>query len=363
MVAYGLELLAPDWISARSYGAAGDGTTDDTKAIQNALDAASSGQCVYLPDGTYATSSALSVPSGVEIAGSHGSKHNLTGTVIKPLSSFSGTGVLVLAAGSEQRITRINIDGSQITAASVAGIDGSTNAAAYVQLTDVAISGSGIATGVSQQSGSNGWRCRGVYVTGTSAAGFLVQSPDNDFELCQALSCGTHGWSVNGAQNSRFTACQADFNGDYGFYVQGSWPTGAGSGGCQFTGCTTDRNADYGVLVTATGNSPIVFTNLATRRDGSAGAGGGLRVSNATCPVIVSGYQCYPGVNDDGTGTDSPATGISLNGTNTFVSVDNALVHAVTTAISGTLTSSRALATRTGSTSSPSSITLAADSA
>ena len=40
-------------LNVRDYGAVGDGSTNDTAAIQAALDALSSGQTLYFPDGTY----------------------------------------------------------------------------------------------------------------------------------------------------------------------------------------------------------------------------------------------------------------------------------------------------------------------
>lgn len=53
------------------YSAAGNGTTDDTTAIQNAINAAASVKgVVYFPDGTYKITSPLLLPnSGITLQG------------------------------------------------------------------------------------------------------------------------------------------------------------------------------------------------------------------------------------------------------------------------------------------------------
>ena len=59
------------YANVKSYGAYGDGITDDTEAIQNALNEAASngGGTVYVPSGKYITSKALRVKSGVVLVG------------------------------------------------------------------------------------------------------------------------------------------------------------------------------------------------------------------------------------------------------------------------------------------------------
>ena len=63
-----------DWVDAKAHGAAGDGTADDTAAIQKALDSARNGTTVYLPVGTYRVTKTLRLTGplvGVAVLG-HG---------------------------------------------------------------------------------------------------------------------------------------------------------------------------------------------------------------------------------------------------------------------------------------------------
>ncbi|MGE5549874.1 MAG: glycosyl hydrolase family 28-related protein [Bacteroidota bacterium] len=94
------------WVKDPAYGAAGDGRTDDTAAIQKALDAAAGeGGVVYLPAGRYRLDGSLKVPSGVELRGSWDVPHHtqISGTM---LLAYGGRGkadgepLIVLAPGS-----------------------------------------------------------------------------------------------------------------------------------------------------------------------------------------------------------------------------------------------------------------------
>jgi len=65
------------WIDVRAYGAAGDGVTDDTTAIQNAItEATTNGGIVFFPPGTYLYSSNITVSSHVILLGV---EHNFGG--------------------------------------------------------------------------------------------------------------------------------------------------------------------------------------------------------------------------------------------------------------------------------------------
>jgi polygalacturonase len=57
-----------DIISVKDFGAVGDGSTDDTAAIQAAVTAAT-GIALYFPSSTYATTTAITLPSNITIFG------------------------------------------------------------------------------------------------------------------------------------------------------------------------------------------------------------------------------------------------------------------------------------------------------
>jgi hypothetical protein len=83
-----------DWINVKDHGAVGDGTTDDTAAIQAAIDATGGptpqarreGGVVYLPQGDYVVSAPLVINrAAVTITGAAPNR-----TMITPSASFSG---------------------------------------------------------------------------------------------------------------------------------------------------------------------------------------------------------------------------------------------------------------------------------
>src|SRR5690606_23167958 len=60
---------ASSFVSVKSSGAKGDGTTDDTQAIQNIFDNVQEGQIVYFDHGAYLITSTIKVPKNIKITG------------------------------------------------------------------------------------------------------------------------------------------------------------------------------------------------------------------------------------------------------------------------------------------------------
>lgn len=79
----------PGSASSAAYGAKGDGATDDTAAIQKALDSLTSGGVCHLAAGSYLLSASLSVPSGTTLMGEGARWENSATRLIVPKKGFS----------------------------------------------------------------------------------------------------------------------------------------------------------------------------------------------------------------------------------------------------------------------------------
>lgn len=324
--------------------------TDDQVEIQQAVDAclAAGGGVVKLSSGVFNLSAPITLHPTVTLWGQHGDQifnpNQLTvQSYLKPGSTFTGGAAIVLlgqTAGNyanksaEQRIFNITIDGTN-SAAAVHGIQGSDYIHGVI-LRDVAIknaTGKGIYTFTENGAQPFSWTMERVVIDNSMGVGihFINHS---DFTLMDTISIGAggHNYIFSNCPNSRMLGCRAEWSDAHGIYITGNFGTGQGSGGMLISGTSTDRNAFDGIHVDATGNAPILINNVMTRRDGrnnNVGGGGysGINITNATAPVVLGDITCYPGVDDNGTGVNSPQYGVSVTGSSS-VQLENSYLHA-----------------------------------
>jgi pectate lyase-like protein len=100
-------------ISVKDYGAVGDGTTDDTTAIQAALTAATN-KVLYFPDGTYRLTSTL-------VAASGNAQHWHGQHAISTILRWEGSGgpIISFAVDTKPHLSQIRIDNFGTTAVGI----------------------------------------------------------------------------------------------------------------------------------------------------------------------------------------------------------------------------------------------------
>ena len=102
------------WYSVATYGATGDGVTDDTTAVQAAINAcaAAGGGVVYFPHGTYAVTQIAITGNNVQLLGTGGGSE-----ILWKWNAATAAGSMLAITGGAQhtRVSLLRFNGSQLT--------------------------------------------------------------------------------------------------------------------------------------------------------------------------------------------------------------------------------------------------------
>ncbi|MET7816079.1 glycosyl hydrolase family 28-related protein [Streptomyces sp. NPDC005395] len=369
-----------DWYNAKSYGALGDGETDDITVLQAAVDAIPLGGVLYIPNGDYRISKPLYVKPGITVEMPHANLMAVPGITdvpcrIKPLPGFDGPAAIIFldqptgaftTIPAEHRLNNVMLDGSGHTDTPVDGLQAKGNIQNVVMrgCTIRYMSGNGIYTDINAGAFPYSWRLYRVMSDNNAGHGFsfAVMTDITMFD-CQAIGNHANGFNLRNLANSQMTLCRSEWNGNHGYLFTGDWGTGWGAGALVATGCSTDRNGFDGIHIDATGTPPIVFNGLMLRRDGrnnNAGGAGyaGFATYGTTMPVVVSGLTCYTGTDDGGAGTPSPEIGVNVQNATAVFILDDAFIQAAATPLHDDGTNGRvqigpSVVTATGPTDAP----------
>ena len=103
------------WHNVRDYGATGDGSTDDTAAISEAVSAAGEedGGTVYFPAGTFCTGQ-LQLPDHVTLAGDPGWSYREAGNSVLRLNDPDADCLVDLSCALAPRINGLTLDGNGV---------------------------------------------------------------------------------------------------------------------------------------------------------------------------------------------------------------------------------------------------------
>lgn len=325
------------YVTPQDYGATGNGTTDDTAAVQAAITAVAAGGSnptgvLLCPAGTYKLSSTLTLGSSLELRGM-GSGITVFNQTSTSANGVSGTDL------SNIKIVGMSINGpgsgSGIGVNMALGSNADTN---YVVMDDVRVATFG-SHGIQLQSPivsrfsrvnatSNGADAWHIFGSGTSC----------HWNACYALNNASgFGFHLIGLSYSTLSGCAADSNADgyglsgcYGVALHGCGAESStvdgyvlsGGAGNSLTSCFVFGNVHYGIHVTS-GELNATLTGCVEH---SPGAATNFIITDAGTSAVV--------VNRNGVTADSYAAGtyyqINPAGTSgeTWAPEDNALLTA-----------------------------------
>lgn len=313
-----VELKLAQTVSVKDFGAAGNGTTDDTTALQSALN--SGADAIYVPEGTYLVSTQLAIPSNVMLYG-------------------DGAGSVILATTSIIVVGVTGTSGSHKSGAQIKNLKiRRTGNASTIQLVEFTYADDCYIQNVIFDGGSSTYP--GSFIGYSVNQLQIVSCQFIGGSACQLTSYGVvagNPWSTNCVIKDCYMSAAAHQGFDF-YYVQNLIVDGCiahgrtSTYGCgfiieyqatnvTFTNCISYSNTRSGFYYepnTAYGIATVVFNNCISYSNGEAG----LYAQNSFGLVVNGG--AYWGSTTSFTGSNG---GISLVGNNLDCVVSGAYIH------------------------------------
>lgn len=259
--------------SVKDFGAAGDGTTDDTAAIQNAINSLplnpagdgilsplgyANGGTIYIPRGRYKVSSTLTLRRGVRITGEGRESSQLIShtadSVLKYLDSgrYVQDEIVVENLSIWQHASVTSTSGAAIEVSFGSVSPPSTNLVCRNLIINGGYRGVMLGAGIwSSMDNCNVSNCvtNGVEIQLTNGAQ-SAPTTSTTFKNCYSSSNGAAGFRINGASYTSLVGCASDSNGTYGYHLD------AGNAGSLYA-CGAEENTLGGAYLKNTTGTVI----------------------------------------------------------------------------------------------------------
>lgn len=277
-----------------TYGAKGDGTTDDTAAIQAAINAADSSFLCYFPAGTYIISSPLNLVSGGSYVGAGWI------SIIKQKDNANQSRLVQWPSGTNSNclMADLMIDGNRSNNGVTTCYGLYAFALQYSTFRNVRV----------QQVNGDAWRLDG------SAGNFTTTT-----STVQMVSCWAYGNANNGVVLTSFAADVHIIGGDYGF--NGSSAVTLEAGSCSIRDAVLWGSTSGPGLTIGGGPNQITNCNI----EGNAQQG--ITINQFGSYTLISGCKIY----DNSTAGNNLYDGVFVNGASgtlvTGVVIENCYIY------------------------------------
>lgn len=265
---------AGEGVSVTAYGATGDGSTDDTTAIQAAINAAGTGGRVFFPDGVYLLSAPLRPQRSQILEGVYSTKYEagefpwgaLNGSILRAdPNTFTGDAVIVSEPSAY---------GVTISRLAIVGPGGAHPSIVH-----------GIYFGASASgAGERAWTIRDSLVnscSGDGICGHMWVFDARDVHISQCRN-GIATFDNDGFLDTRVIGCNIYFNRSGGIVLNGGY-----SGAINIIGCRVERSGNtYGDPATPINtDAPGIEIRVGRKAlianvDTDSNTGPGLRLGN-----------------------------------------------------------------------------------
>ncbi len=307
-------LTQAGWFSVKDYGATGNGSTDDTTAIQAAITAAGTGGIVFFPLGTYLISGTLTAQSGQMFMGC-----GKRVTTIKCATNATFPLFTIPSSTNVVGIVNMRLNPSQQNSTSYPAIQATS--ASNLTITDVEIDGT---CGITLSAVTGVFMTRVVMTLQSTASsvGVLLTSNTIEFHMSHCvIAAPTSGSTASLVQLQQCAGGwieHCDFIGD--FIATNSVlinPASGNTSSVTFTSCQFDSGNGPSCLVNPSGTSEVFDLHfIGCEFSGSSTSHGCFIEAGSTATVNGLNFSGCTFCNNNQNGvqvTGTTGTVISLN--------------------------------------------------
>ena len=268
-------------VSVKDFGAVGDGVTDDTAAIQDAIDAFPNGVTIYFPRGTYRVTAQIVVNTKVSLLGDGIASENGTGSTFRGatciLRDFTGSDATVAMNGDCCTIDNIDVDGDGKGTGDQIQVWGSRVRLGKVSTRNSGNDGVriGKTNAGASDTNSNFWGIEYLITCGNAANGIRIDDTNTSTTLSYPLG-------LSNANAGYAVLIDARTNGEDGVQL----------GNCNdnvFVNVGSQDNTGIGIHFKTDGTNSGPRCNTILGNDSEANVGNDIQIDAATLPVSGPG--------------------------------------------------------------------------